>query len=72
MYQHVRYSAEYYWGQRDHSMLTFETAAVQGVSGIIEKLTVRLDQSGTSHMDECIYIYAVTSFCQGRTSSLHS
>ncbi|MCJ1291479.1 Nuclear transport factor 2 [Xylographa carneopallida] len=24
---------------RDHSMLTFETAAVQGVTGIIEKLT---------------------------------
>ena len=27
--------------QRDHSMLTFESAAVQGVSGIIEKLKVR-------------------------------
>jgi len=26
--------------QRDNSMLTFETSAVQGVSGIIEKLTV--------------------------------
>ena len=26
--------------KRDHSMLTFETAAVQGVTGIIEKLTV--------------------------------
>ncbi|KAL8795470.1 MAG: hypothetical protein Q9195_002059 [Heterodermia aff. obscurata] len=25
--------------QRDSSMLTFETAAIQGVSGIIEKLT---------------------------------
>jgi hypothetical protein len=27
--------------QRENSMLTFETSAVQGTSGIIEKLTVR-------------------------------
>ncbi|RDW86381.1 nuclear transport factor 2 family protein [Aspergillus mulundensis] len=33
---------------RDHSMLTFETSAVQGVAGIIEKLTV--STSGTSRM----------------------
>jgi hypothetical protein len=26
--------------QRDQSMLTFETSAIQGVAGIIEKLTV--------------------------------
>lgn len=28
--------------QRDHSMLTFETASIQGVGGIVEKLTVCL------------------------------
>lgn len=28
--------------QRDLSMLTFESASVAGVSGIIEKLTVRI------------------------------
>lgn len=28
--------------KRETSMLTFETAAVQGVAGIIDKLTVRL------------------------------
>jgi hypothetical protein len=31
--------------QRDNSMLTFETSAVQGVAAIIEKLTVSLKQS---------------------------
>lgn len=28
--------------QRDHSMLTFEGAAIQGTAGIVEKLMVRL------------------------------
>lgn len=31
--------------QRDNSMLTFETSAVRGVSDIIEKLTVSLEQN---------------------------
>lgn len=28
--------------KRDHSMLTFETASVQGAKGIVEKLSVRI------------------------------
>lgn len=30
------------YGQRDHSMLTFETTAIQGTAGIVEKLAVRI------------------------------
>ena len=40
--------------QRDQSMLTFETAAIQGTTGIIEKLLVRAihTQTAAGYMEE--------------------
>lgn len=41
--------------QRDSSMLTFETSAVQGVSAIIEKLTVSLKTTNEGSRQRCLY-----------------
>ena len=54
--------------KRETSMLTFETAAVQGVAGIIDKLTVRLPLwSSFADLIRCL----VTSILQSSAPSLH-
>lgn len=54
--------------KRETSMLTFETAAVQGVAGIIDKLTVCLPLcSSFADLIRC----PVTSILQGPAPSLH-
>lgn len=54
--------------KRETSMLTFETAAVQGVAGIIDKLTVCLPLcSSFADLMRC----PVTSILQSPASSLH-
>ncbi len=51
-------------------MLTFETAAVQGVTGIIEKLTVNPKNRQT--LSPSLTSIQESTFRKSRTQSLHS